>query len=113
MADELICKRRLTNGAERVGNRDLSERHIVKLRDREPFGQVYALRGPAGEAKLGWEAMDEQRVAVKLLCSEQDEMSLELSIDQLATKMFVRSTERTVARLAELCLRRRRRTRSI
>ena len=107
MADELICKRRLTNGAESVGNRDLSERHIVKLRDREPFGQVYALRGPAGEAKLGWEAMDEQRVAVKLLCSEQDEMSLELSIDQLATKMFVRST---VARLAELCLRRMRKT---
>jgi hypothetical protein len=58
---------------------DLSERQIVKLRGREPFGQDYALRRRRRrreETELGWDAKGEQRSGVKLLCCWQEEMSL-------------------------------------
>jgi hypothetical protein len=59
-----------------VGNRHLSERQIVKLCER--FGQDYAmLRRHEGD-DLGWDAQDERREGVKLLCRGQDEMSLKL-----------------------------------
>ena len=82
-AEELICKRQLTNGA-------FVRASIVKLCDREPFGQDYALlRQREEEAELGWDAKDEQRSGVKLLCSWQEEMSLIVDHRILATKLSV------------------------
>jgi hypothetical protein len=53
-------------GQKALETGDLSERQIVKLRGREPFGQDYALLRRREEAELGWDAKGEQRSGVKL-----------------------------------------------
>jgi len=63
-------------GQKALETSDLSERQIVKLRGREPFGQDYALLRRREETELGWDAKGEQRSGVKLLCCWQEEMSL-------------------------------------